>query len=109
MTHAKSEGNTLSPTIAPITAHFGAINFQALTHFFPATDMGFEDLIFLLGVISESNIIRNQLLSFLTSIDNTDEKSFTSPKVLINSPGATLKNVFLQMMSSIANPVISGI
>ena len=61
LTHANSEGNTLSPTIAPITAHFGAINFQALTHFFPATDMGFEDLISLLGIISKSNIIRNQL------------------------------------------------
>ena len=100
LTHANSEVNTLSPTLAPMTAHFDAINFQALTHLFPATDMGFEDFNSFLGIISASNIIRNQLSSFLTSIDDTDDKSITDPKVLINSPGAILKNVFLQMMSS---------
>ena len=43
LTHANNEVNTLSPTLAPMTAHFDAINFQALTHLFPATDMGLED------------------------------------------------------------------
>ena len=92
-----------------MTAHFDAINFQELIHLFPATDMGFEDLNSFLEIISQSNIIRNQLSSFLTITDDTDKKSVTDPKVLITSPGAMSKNIFLQMMLSIVNPVISGI
>ena len=52
------------PYPCPMTANFDAINFQPLTRLFPTIDMGFEDLNLLLEIVSESNIIRNQLSSF---------------------------------------------
>ena len=64
LTHANSEIITLSPTLAPMAAYFDTINFQVLTHLFPATDMGFEDLNSSLGINSKSKMIRNQLSSF---------------------------------------------
>jgi len=63
LTHANSEIDSLSPTLAPMTAHFNAIDFQALTHLYPAMALGFEDFYLLLELISESHIIRNQLIN----------------------------------------------
>ena len=110
LTHANSEINTLSPNLANMTAHFYALNFQALTHLFPATDMSFEDLNSLLGIIRERNVIRNQLSSFSSSIDDTNEISTADSKVLINSPGATYvkKRVFPNDIFN-CEAVISGI
>jgi len=48
-----------------MAADFNTIDFQALTHLYPATALGFEDFNSLLGIISESHIIRNQLSSLI--------------------------------------------
>ena len=70
------------------------VTFYALTHLFPETDMNFKALNSILGIISESNVIRHQLSSFLTSIDDANKISTADPKVLLNSPGAMLKVCF---------------
>ena len=107
LTHADASIYPLAPTLAPINARYDIIDFQSLTHFFPSSNLGFEDVNSLLQTISETNMMRDQL----TTLFQTSDSSSTSyqPSYVLDTTTSALKNVFLQMMSSITNPIISSI
>ena len=60
LSHSDSSIYPLSPTLAPVNARYDAIDFQTLTHFFPSSNLGFEDVNSLLQTISETEMIQDQ-------------------------------------------------
>jgi len=53
LVHTDTSVYPLSPTLAPVNAHYNVIDFQSLTHLYPSTNLGFEDINSLLLTIAK--------------------------------------------------------
>ena len=76
-------------------------------HFFPSSNLGFEDVNSQLQSVSETKIIEKKL-------SNLFQQTYTSsisyePNYILDIATSTLKIVFLQMLSSITNPILNFI
>ena len=95
----------LSPTLTPVNARYDVIDFQTLTHFFPSSNLGFEDVNSLLQTISETEMIQDQLTNLFQQTD-TSSTSY-EPSHILDTTTSALKSVFFQMLSSITNPILN--
>ena len=105
LSHSDSSIYPLSPTLAPVNTRYDAIDFQTLTHFFPSSNLGFEDVNSLLQTISETEMIQDQLTNLFQQTD-TSSTSY-EPSHILDTTNSALKSVFLQMLSSITNPILN--
>ena len=105
LSHSDSLIYPLSPTLAPVNARYDAIDFQTLTHFFPSSNLGFQDVNSLLQTISETEMIQDQLTNLFQQTD-TSSTSY-EPSHILDTTTSALKSVFLQMLSSITNPILN--
>ena len=104
LSHSDSSIYPLSPTLAPVNARYDAIDFQTFTHFFPSSNLGFEDVNSLLQTISETEMIQNQLTNLFQQTDTSSTPY--EPSHILDTTTSALKSVFLQMLSSITNPIL---
>ena len=107
LSHSDSSIYPLSPTLAPVNAHYDAIDFQTLTHFFLSSNLGFEDVNSLLQTLSETEteIIQDQLTNLFQQT-NTSSTSY-EPSHILDTTTSALKSVFLHILSSITNPILN--
>ena len=103
--HADTNIYPLSPALAPVNARYDAIDFQALIQVFPSSIFGFEDVNSLLQIISENNIVQDQLSSLFQHSDSSSTVYLLSH--VLDTTLSALKHIFLQMLSSISNPFLS--
>jgi len=59
LAHTDTSVYPLSPTLAPVNAHYGVNDFQSLTHLYPSTNLGLEDVNSLLLTISQTSMMQN--------------------------------------------------
>ena len=105
-THADTDMCPLSPCLAPLHTHYEALDYQSFVNLFPSSRLGIEDVNSVLRTLSEANLMHHQL----TRLFRTKPFSITSadPSILLDSSTSLLKNVFLQMISCLTNPFLSG-
>ena len=106
LTHADADICPLSPHLAPLRTHYDALDYQSFVNLFPSSNLGIEDVNSVLRTLSEANLMHHQL----TRLFETKPSSTASadPSILLDSSTSLLKNVFLQMISCLTNPFLSG-
>ena len=107
LTHVDSDVCLLSPTLAPVNAHYESFNYQSIDQLFPSSSFGFEDVNSLLQSISETNIMKNKLGSLFQQ--SGESSASAQPSYVLDTTTSALKSVFLQMLSSITNPFVNGV
>ena len=106
LTHADTDICPLSPHLAPLHTHYDALDYQSFVNLFPSSNLGIEDVNSVLRTLSQANLMHHQL----TRLFETKPSSAASadPSILLDSSSSLLKNVFLQMISCLTNPFLSG-
>ena len=105
--HADSDAYLLSPTLAPVNAHYESLNYQFIDQFFPSSSFGFEGVNSLLQSISETNITKDKLGSLFQQ--SGESSASAQPSYVLDTTTSALRSVFLQMLSSITNPFVNGV
>ena len=106
LTYADTDICSLSPHLAPLHIHYEALDYQSFVNLFPSSRLGIEDANSVLRTLSEANLMHHQF----TGLFETKPSSTASanPSILLDSSTSLLKNVFLQMISCLTNPFLSG-
>ena len=107
LTHSRSKVYRLSPTLAPVDVHFDPPNYEEISSLFPTSDFGFEDITSILRTINDANLIHERLTSFL--LDRPTAETSANPNYLLDTASSALKSIFMQLISSITNPILNGI
>ena len=105
-THADTDICPLSPHLAPLHTHYEALDYQSFVNLFPSSRFGIEDVNSVLRTLSEANLMHHQLTRLFETKPSTAASA--DPSTLLNSSTLLLKNVFLQMISCLTNPFLSG-
>ena len=102
--HADTNIYPLSSTLAPVNARYDAINFQASTRVFSSSKFSFKNVNSFSQIISETNMMQDQLSSQFQDSDS----SFTAylPSHVFDATSSSLKHIFFQM-PSITKPFLS--
>ena len=106
LTHADTDICPLSPHLAPLHIHYEALDYQSFVNLFPSSRLGIEDVNSVLQNLSEANLMYHQF----TRVFKTKPFSTTSAdlSILLDYSKSFVKNAFLQMISCLTNPFLSG-
>ena len=89
-----------------VEVHFDAPNYVEISCLSPTSDFGFEDITSILRSINDSNLIDERLNSFL--LDPLTAKTLGNPDYVLDTTSSALKSIFMQLISSITNPILDG-
>ena len=107
LTHARSNVYRLSFNLAAVDVNFDPPNYEEISSRFPTSDFGFEDITSILRTINDTNLIHERLHSFL--LDRPTAETSANPNYLLDTASSALKSIFMQLISSITNPILNGI
>ncbi|CAK8672448.1 unnamed protein product [Clavelina lepadiformis] len=96
----------LLPALITVQAPYSEIDFSNFVHLFPSSGNDFDDLSGILQAVSRARLMHDQLYHFIgsrTNPENTADMLYVQKNI-----DNTLTNVFLQMISSITSPILSG-
>ena len=106
LTRADIDICPLSHHLAPLHTHYEALDYQSFVNLFPSFRLGIENFNSVLRTLIEANLMHHRLARLFeakpSSIASAD------PSILLDSSTSLLKNVFLQMISCLTNPFLSG-
>ena len=91
--HADTNIYDLSSTLASINARYDAINFQASTHVFPSSTFSFKNVNSFSQIISETNMVQDQLSSLFQHSDSSSTAYV--PSHVLDTTSSALKHIFL--------------
>ena len=97
----------MSPTLAPVNAHYKSLNYQFIDQIFPSS-FGFEDVNSLLQSSSKTNTITDTITDIYFN-EWGESSAIARPSYILDATTFALKSVFLQMLSSITNPIVNGV
>ena len=90
-----------------VDVDFDAINYKEISSLFPTSDFGFEDIIAILRTINDAILIQERLNSFL--LDRPTAETLVNPDYVFDTCSSAWKDIFMKLISSIANPILNGI